>query len=92
MVTGLGFLIWGLAGRRHDHAHDHGITEHRTEAPDLQFPRTKPPAHGLGGRLAAIVVPFGVAASPDLTILPVAFAAAGYGTASVLGVLAISPR
>jgi hypothetical protein len=43
-------------------------------------------------RLSAIAVPFGVAASPDLTILPVALAAGALGTvavASVLGVFAI---
>ncbi|HEV3311731.1 MAG TPA: hypothetical protein VG815_14560 [Chloroflexota bacterium] len=39
------------------------------------------------GRLASIVVPFGAAASPDLTVLPVALAASGIGLAAVGGVL-----
>lgn len=45
--------------------------------------------HSRGGRLAAIVVPFGVVASPDLTILPMALAASGYGGGAVLSVLAV---
>ncbi len=45
--------------------------------------------HSRRSRLAAIVVPFGVAASPDLTILPVALAASGYGGGAVLSVLAV---
>ena len=46
----------------------------------------------LAGQLAAIAVPFGVAASPDLTFLPIAVAAGVYGAgtvALVLGVFAI---
>ena len=35
------------------------------------------------------MVPFGVAASPDLTILPVAFAASTVGTVAVTGVLSV---
>ncbi|GAC1364715.1 MAG: hypothetical protein NVSMB44_24620 [Ktedonobacteraceae bacterium] len=38
-------------------------------------------------RLAAIAVPFGVAASPDLTILPVALAASAVGTGAIVSVL-----
>jgi hypothetical protein len=40
-----------------------------------------------GRRIAAIIVPFGAAASPDLTVLPVALAASGIGLAAVGGVL-----
>lgn len=39
------------------------------------------------GNLGAIAVPFGVAASPDLTFLPFAIAASTYGLGSVAAVL-----
>src|SRR5436305_1409816 len=38
-------------------------------------------------RIAAIAVPFGAAASPDLTILPVFLAASAIGVGAVIGVL-----
>jgi len=40
-------------------------------------------------RLAAIAVPFGMAASPDLTILPVALAASAVGMGAVVSVLSV---
>ena len=40
-------------------------------------------------QLAAIAVPFGVAASPDLTILPVALAASALGAVAITGVLGV---
>jgi hypothetical protein len=40
-------------------------------------------------RLATIAVPFGVAASPDLTILPVTLAASAIGRGAVGGVLLV---
>jgi hypothetical protein len=43
----------------------------------------------LARRLAAIAVPFGVAASPDLTILPVALAASAIGGVTVASVLIV---
>lgn len=39
--------------------------------------------------MAAIAVPFGVAASPDLTVLPVALAASAVGRGAVAGVLVV---
>jgi nickel/cobalt exporter len=39
--------------------------------------------------MAAIMVPFGAAASPDLTILPVFLAAASVGVATAIGSVAI---
>ncbi len=58
----------------HDHpGHQHG--------PDRPGPR-------LSG-LAAVMVPFGAAASPDLTILPVFLAATTAGVATAVGSLAI---
>ncbi|QSO54320.1 hypothetical protein JZ785_27440 (plasmid) [Alicyclobacillus curvatus] len=40
-------------------------------------------------RIAAIAIPFGVAASPDLTILPVALAASAVSVMAVVGVLLV---
>jgi hypothetical protein len=45
-------------------------------------------ARGARG-LAALLVPFGAAASPDLTILPVFLAASALGAGAALGSLAI---
>ncbi|GAC1401034.1 MAG: hypothetical protein NVSMB49_14580 [Ktedonobacteraceae bacterium] len=119
ILTGIGFLLWGLVGGGHghnhsaeghthdhsfvqghthaeeheqsEHNHDHG--EHRHDHPhDNEVVRgTKKSAsqQTFAGRLAAIAVPFGVAASPDLTILPVALAASAVGGAAVVGVLGI---
>lgn len=41
------------------------------------------------GHLSAIAVPFGVAASPDLTFLPFAIAASAYGVGAVAAVLGV---
>lgn len=134
ILTGLGFLIWGLLGRGHGHTHTRGHThdsvimhkhshaegrehsydhphdhshEHEDAEHGLDHPHDKhetPHDHGheptqatkkrtaeqtLAKRLAAIAVPFGVAASPDLTILPVALAASAVGGGVVVGVLGV---
>ena len=93
VLTGLGFLVWGLTGHGHhdhdhDHNHDHGHSpggggDQRAHAEDHDHDQP------LARRLAAIAVPFGVAASPDLTILPVALAAAALGGGAVAGVLLV---
>jgi hypothetical protein len=127
VLTGVGFLIWGLTG--HGHAHDHEAKD-RQESKEHQHQHAAGVAvavagshvhehvHGavrhshrhsheafvqaqaeritqrsnegtLVGHLAAIAVPFGVAASPDLTFLPIAVAASAYGGGAVAGVLGI---
>ncbi len=82
IATGLGFAAFELSGRghahgdrAHGHSHDHGGAEddHRDE-------------RGLHG-LAGIMVPFGAAASPDLTILPVFLAASTAGVGTAVGSL-----
>jgi nickel/cobalt exporter len=82
IATGLGFGIFELTG--HDHHHDHhdhdGHDGHEDEDPDER--------RGLRG-LAAVMVPFGAAASPDLTILPVFLAAATVGAGTAIGSLVI---
>ncbi|WP_042412437.1 hypothetical protein [Streptacidiphilus anmyonensis] len=68
----------------HGHSHDHGATA------VLERPRTAGAAEkGRGRRLAGLLIPFGAAASPDLTILPVFLAAGALGTSAALGSLAV---
>ncbi len=86
IVTGLGFAVVELTGRGHQHRHDdhghdgddhhHQEHSHRDHEPDER--------NGLRG-LAAVMVPFGAAASPDLTILPVFLAASAVGLGTAVG-------
>jgi ABC-type nickel/cobalt efflux system permease component RcnA len=73
------------AGVSHSHRHNHDafieaqasrIAEHSGRG-------------NLVSTLAAIAVPFGVAASPDLTFLPLGVAASAYGVGAVLSVLGV---
>ena len=93
IATGIGFVVLELSGRGHhhhavpgcDHPHGHGHrhpghTHHRTA--------DEASRRGLAG-LAAVMVPFGAAASPDLTILPVFLAAATGGVATAVSSLAV---
>lgn len=85
VLTGIAFLIWSLTGHGHHHHHDH----HH----DHDHHHHDHGAHPVGGegtafrRFAAIAGPFGAAASPDLTILPVALAASAIGIGAVLATL-----
>ena len=101
-LAGLGFLAWGFIGRKrghshshgHEHTHDHKNHPHSHEGHHHmhELEEKSPPdirAKGPGQRLAAILVPFGVAASPDLTILPVVLAASTIGGGAVISVLGI---
>jgi nickel/cobalt exporter len=84
IATGIGFAVLELTGRghSHDHDHDHGHDHDHHHDHD----HSDRPARGLHG-LAAVVVPFGAAASPDLTILPVFLAATTAGVATAIGSL-----
>jgi nickel/cobalt transporter (NicO) family protein len=98
ILTGIGFLVWGLTGHgHHHHDHDHGLDDalqhpgddghpygHHDDTPHNQPDEMD---RSLARRLAAIAVPFGAAASPDLTILPVFLAASAVGVGAVIGVL-----
>ena len=92
LLTGLAFGALELTGRGHSHAHhrhtgaavpgeEHGQPE-RGSQPDAR-------GHGVARlrRLASIIVPFGAAASPDLTILPVFVAATAVGVGTAVGSL-----
>jgi nickel/cobalt exporter len=81
----------------HDHSHGHGHSdspehEHEHEHRELTGVSSAAPAAQPRGRahgLAAVMVPFGAAASPDLTILPVFLAATTAGLATAIGSLVI---
>jgi hypothetical protein len=76
----------------HERAHgDEPAQEHGHEQTDAHSPDDGlaiEQAHGLHG-VAAVMVPFGAAASPDLTILPVFLAATTVGVATAIGSLVI---
>ncbi len=90
IATGIGFLVLELTGHGHHHhdhdGHGHDHHEHDHDHDDHH------PSDQTGGRLsglAAVMVPFGAAASPDLTILPVFLAATTAGIATAVGSLVI---
>src|ERR1700689_5291230 len=75
IATGLGFAVLELTGRghHHHHDHDHDHHDHDPEHGDHEdalgeHGSLERPTRGFHG-LAAVMVPFGAAASPDLTIL-----------------------
>ena len=76
IATGLLFLGLELTGRghRHDHDHDHAHDDDHDH-----------PHHHHEHGLLSIMVPFGAAASPDLTILPVFLAATTAGAGAAIG-------
>jgi ABC-type nickel/cobalt efflux system permease component RcnA len=82
---------YGGHGHHHDHGdHDHDghVHEHgHSTTAVLERPGPVPGNRTVRG-LAGVLVPFGAAASPDLTILPVFFAASALGTTAALGSLA----
>lgn len=94
LTTGLAFAILEASGRGHTHAHGHQhphdrehthAHEHHTH--DHRRSDTRVPGVRAVKDLAAIMVPFGAAASPDLTILPVFLAAATVGAGTAVGSL-----
>jgi hypothetical protein len=96
LATGIAFAVLELSSYGHSHRHDdhhshsHGASTH-------EHARAEHAAHihsGASGRererlkgIAAVMVPFGAAASPDLTILPVFLAATAVGTGTAVGSL-----
>jgi hypothetical protein len=95
IATGLGFAAFELSGHGHSqhghehrqgHSHDRGDQEHRRQS-DAHLEHAHG-QHGIRG-LAAVMVPFGAAASPDLTILPVFLAATTTGVATAVGSLVV---
>lgn len=82
-----------MRGRGHSrgHGHDHEQGHGQANAGSHVHGAERSPADGqtLARRLSAVAIPFGVAASPDLTILPVALAASASGRGAVVGVLIV---
>ena len=98
IATGVGFAIFELTGHGHSHsyAHSHGDGhDHEDEAEHAQgHEHSDEHAHGTesparGRSALAVMVPFGAAASPDLTILPVFLAATTAGAATAVGSLVV---
>lgn len=90
ILTGAGFALLELTGHGHGHGHDHDHHGHDHEHhPHEHAPAPRHETHrGVRG-LAAVMVPFGAAASPDLTILPVFLAATTAGAATAIGSLMV---
>jgi putative Mn2+ efflux pump MntP len=88
IATGIGFLVLELSGRGHGHSHSHSHDhDHSHEHP---LDDDQPHDHESRSRsLLAVVVPFGAAASPDLTILPVFLAATTAGAAAAVASLVV---
>jgi nickel/cobalt transporter (NicO) family protein len=90
IATGLGFGAFELfgSGHSHDHPHGHSHDDHEHSAGDHDLDHNGHERRGVRG-LAAIMVLFGAAASPDLTILPVFLAATTTSVATAVGSLVI---
>ena len=85
-----------VASGDHAHVHEHGRVRHSHRHHHEVFIQQRAAAiaehssHGnLLGHLSAIAVPFGVAASPDLSFLPIVIAASAYGATTVGVVLGV---
>ncbi|MGH2868472.1 MAG: hypothetical protein ACRDNK_13015 [Solirubrobacteraceae bacterium] len=90
IATGIGFAVLELTGHGHghDHDHDHGHGHGDDDGHGHGHGHETGLPRGMGG-LAAVMVPFGAAASPDLTILPVFLAATAAGVGTAIGALVI---
>jgi hypothetical protein len=87
IATGAGFALLELSGHGHGHAHPHDHEHDHDHAADRGGH-----AHHHEHRhrsLLAVMVPFGAAASPDLTILPVFLAATTAGAGVAVGALVV---
>jgi hypothetical protein len=97
IATGIGFAVIELTGRGHGHSHGpgghHHHHDHDHDHDDQHDDHGQTHDHGhthdRGRGLAVVIVPFGAAASPDLTILPVFLAATTVGVATAIGSLVI---
>jgi nickel/cobalt transporter (NicO) family protein len=98
IATGVAFLVLEATGRGHGHPHPHDHDQDQDQDQDQdhdqdqdqdqdQFDHHHHPDHERSERRSslAIMVPFGAAASPDLTILPVFLAATTAGTGAAIG-------
>jgi len=72
----------------HDHPHNHAQEHHHDHSHDHSHHQAAKHQHRQRHPLA-LIVPFGAAASPDLTILPVFLAAAAAGSLAAIGSLLV---
>jgi nickel/cobalt exporter len=98
LVTGIAFAALELSGHGHSHPDgDHHGPRHGASSRGQEHGHADPDGHVHPGAqgddrkrlkgIAGIMVPFGAAASPDLTILPVFLAATAVGTGTAVGSL-----
>jgi hypothetical protein len=103
VLTGVGFAALELTSREHAHRHEggHGQVDRGGQAHSDHYSylhalqESDPIVVAEGSRvrgLASIMVPFGAAASPDLTILPVFLAATAAGAFTAAGALIVFSR
>jgi nickel/cobalt transporter (NicO) family protein len=91
IATGIGFLLLELTGHGHAHEHEPGNEDELGHGHEADHGHGNGNGHGHAetpSRLASaakIMVPFGAAASPDLTILPVFLAATAAGAGAAVG-------
>jgi nickel/cobalt transporter (NicO) family protein len=86
IATGLAFAVFELSGHGHGHDHDHHHPHEHDDDDDDHDHDHDQDGHGRAGHsLLSIMVPFGAAASPDLTILPVFLAATTAGAGAAIG-------
>ncbi len=86
VATGVLFLGLELTGHGHGHHHDDDHDDHRHPEHDHAHGDNHEHDHdGQRHSLLSIMVPFGAAASPDLTILPVFLAATTAGAGAAIG-------
>ncbi|MGZ4222560.1 MAG: hypothetical protein ACXVH3_15790 [Solirubrobacteraceae bacterium] len=91
IATGVGFLVLELSGHGHAHPHSHDHDHDHSDEDDHGHAHGHP-EDAPGGRansLLGVMVPFGAAASPDLTILPVFLAATTAGVGAAVGSLVV---
>ena len=80
IATGVGFAAMELVGHGHSHDHHDDHDDHDRHDDD---------DHDHRRSALAVMVPFGAAASPDLTILPVFLAATTAGVGVAIGSLVV---
>jgi nickel/cobalt transporter (NicO) family protein len=92
ILTGLGFAAVELTGHGHSHdghSHHHGPGHSDGHEHSHGPPHEHEVTSRRFGGLASVMIPFGAAASPDLTILPVFLAAAAAGGLAAAGALIV---
>ncbi|HUA45387.1 MAG TPA: hypothetical protein VMA77_09190 [Solirubrobacteraceae bacterium] len=86
IATGVAFAGLELTGHGHGHAHDHDHEHAHAQHNHDHHQEHATHDHARAGHsLLSVMVPFGAAASPDLTILPVFLAATTAGAGAAIG-------